>query len=230
MTRERGPLRAPDKLRFAASYKSYAYLGSDQAGVLIFTDPCRQAWQKGFATIGLHSREDRRNLAINSRAIKMRRGNASPSSAQNLRAREREVRCLELHKAGASYEQIASAVGYKCASSAWRAVARALARIPAPAAEELRKIDSERCERLLFSLRGGIDRGEPRAVEAAIRVLSHRARLNGYLAPERHEVSGRDGGPIEAHVDNPLWTDPEVLRAIREAHYRQHKRENGTEL
>ena len=51
----------------------------------------------------------------------MRRGNASPISVQNLRAREREARCLELLKAGATYDQIADALAYKDASGAWRA-------------------------------------------------------------------------------------------------------------
>jgi hypothetical protein len=40
------------------------------------------------------------------------------------------------------------------------------------------------------------DRDARRAVEVGIRLLDHAARINGYAAPQKHEVSGKDGKPL----------------------------------
>ncbi len=49
---------------------------------------------------------------------------------------------------------------------------------------------------MYWALRPGIERGDTRSIEAALRVLVHRAKLNGYAAPLKVEVTGRDGRPV----------------------------------
>jgi len=73
---------------------------------------------------------------------------------------------------------------------------KALAREPSLAVEEFRKLDTARCEEMLFNLQPGIRKGNPRAVEVGIKLLSHQARINGYAAPQRHELTGKDGKPL----------------------------------
>ena len=47
-----------------------------------------------------------------------------------------------------------------------------------------------------MSLQPGIRKGNVRAVEVGIKVLDHTARINGYNAPQKHELTGKDGSPL----------------------------------
>jgi hypothetical protein len=71
-----------------------------------------------------------------------------------------------------------------------RAFRRAIVRLPNAEAFELRKLDSERLDEMLLSLQPGIRRGDPRSVEVGVKVLVHKAELNGYKAPARVEMTG----------------------------------------
>jgi hypothetical protein len=77
-----------------------------------------------------------------------------------------------------------------------KAFKKALAREPSIVAEEFRKLDTSRCEDLFLNLQPGIRKGNPRSVEAAVKVLRHTAQINGYGAPQRHELTGKDGKPL----------------------------------
>ncbi len=73
---------------------------------------------------------------------------------------------------------------------------RLIAREPALATDEFRKLDSARCEEMFLNLQPGIRKGNPRSVEAGVKVLRHTAQINGYAAPQRHELTGKDGKPL----------------------------------
>jgi hypothetical protein len=77
-----------------------------------------------------------------------------------------------------------------------KAFRKALAREPSLAAEEFRKLDSARCEEMFLNLQPGIRKGNARSVEAGVKVLRHSAQINGYAAPQRHELTGKDGSPL----------------------------------
>jgi hypothetical protein len=77
-----------------------------------------------------------------------------------------------------------------------KAFRKAIAREPALAAEEFRKLDTARCEEMFLNLQPGIRKGNPRSVEAGVKVLRHSAQINGYTAPQRHELTGKDGAPL----------------------------------
>lgn len=47
-----------------------------------------------------------------------------------------------------------------------------------------------------MNLQPGIRKGNPRHVEAAVKVLRHTAQINGYAAPQRHELTGKNGAPL----------------------------------
>jgi hypothetical protein len=115
---------------------------------------------------------------------------------KSIQARQREAQVLERLQKGETFEKIAEALGYSDPSGAWRAATRALNRIPVAAAEELRRLDTLRVEEMLLALRPGIERGDARSIEVALKVLGHKAKLNGYSAPSKVEVTGRDGRPV----------------------------------
>jgi hypothetical protein len=73
---------------------------------------------------------------------------------------------------------------------------KSIAREPSLAMEEFRKLDSARCKEMFLNLQPGIRKGNPRSVEAGVKVLHHTAQINGYAAPQRHELTGKDGKPL----------------------------------
>ncbi|MGB3549620.1 MAG: hypothetical protein WA993_02945 [Candidatus Binatus sp.] len=77
-----------------------------------------------------------------------------------------------------------------------KAFKKAVAREPSLAVDEFRKLDTDRCEEMFLNLQPGIRKGNPRSVEAGVKVLRHTAQINGYAAPQRHELTGKDGKPL----------------------------------
>jgi hypothetical protein len=77
-----------------------------------------------------------------------------------------------------------------------KAFRKAIAREPSLAVEEFRKLDTSRSEEMFLNLQPGIRKGNLRAVEVGIRLLDHSAKINGYAAPQRHELTGKDGKPL----------------------------------
>ena len=77
-----------------------------------------------------------------------------------------------------------------------KAFKKAFAREPSLEAEEFRKLDTQLSDEMLRNLRPGMRKGNPRAIEVALKVLDHSAKINGYAAPQRHEFSGKNGQPL----------------------------------
>jgi hypothetical protein len=86
-----------------------------------------------------------------------------------------------------------------------KAFCKAIAREPSLELEEFRKLDNARCEEMFMNLQPGIRKGNPRAVEVGMKLLDHAARINGYAAPQRHELTGKDGKPLTlVHLLNEI--------------------------
>jgi hypothetical protein len=77
-----------------------------------------------------------------------------------------------------------------------KAFRKAIGRESSIEVEEFRKLDTARCEEMLMNLQPGIRKGNVRSVEAGIKVLGHTARINGYAAAQKHELTGKDGKPF----------------------------------
>jgi len=140
-------------------------------------------------------------------------------SESALRARWVEAETIHLKRMGLPFDAIAEQIsrvglghasplvpipdgvtfpaGYRITKQAChKAFRKALAREPALQLEEMRKLDNSRSEELYMSLQPGIRKGHPRAVEVGIKVLDHTAKINGYAAPQKHELTGKDGKPL----------------------------------
>jgi hypothetical protein len=124
-----------------------------------------------------------------------------------LRSRWLEGEVLRLKRLGFSYETIAQQItevgrgqrppltpipenvdfpaNYKITSmGCHKALQRALKRAPALAADEMRRLDTDRCEDMFLSLSAGVRQGEPQSVRAAVQVLALKAAINGYKSSE----------------------------------------------
>jgi hypothetical protein len=67
-------------------------------------------------------------------------------------------------------------------SAVYKGYHKAMDRQPAIDAEVYRKEDTARLEEMYLKLQTGISNGDPRHVDAGVRVLAHKAKLNGYAA------------------------------------------------
>ena len=77
--------------------------------------------------------------------------------------------------------------GYRLSESAvFKAYHKAINQQPAINVEVFRKEDTARCEEMYLKLQSGISKGDPRHIDTAVRLLAHKAKLNGYaLEPEQ---------------------------------------------
>ena len=73
-------------------------------------------------------------------------------------------------------------------------------RQPAIDAEVFRKEDTARCDDMYMKLQRGISNGDPRHIDEAVRVLAHKAKLNGY-AVEPEQSSGLPAFSIHIHLE-----------------------------
>jgi len=137
------------------------------------------------------------------------------------RAAERRLNALRLRKAGASYSQIAEALG--CSKTqAYRDIQRALKNIgkrEQEGAAELRLLESQRLDELLMPMMRQAKNGSQGAVDRVLRIMERRARLWGIDAPERAELRMPDGVDVrtKVEIENDDDRAAEVLRILAAA-------------
>jgi hypothetical protein len=154
-------------------------------------------------------------------------------------ARWVEAETLHLKRVGMSFEMIADhivavargrqqamvpipehapfAEEYRISSQAvHRAFQRGIARLPNTEAEAYRRLDTERCEDMYLSLQPGIRKGDPRSVEVGVKVLAHKAEINGYQAPAKIEMTGKDNGPLTIELFRQLCDEAEKEHDCKE--------------
>jgi len=135
-------------------------------------------------------------------------GNSARRDTRAAETQERRRRALTLRRDGLSYDAIARKMGVSV-SVAHAYVHDAIRDIPAPEAEATRTIELERLDRLQAGLWARATKGDPKAVGAVLRVMDRRAKLLGLDAPQKTEITGPDGGPVQV-------TPADARRALRE--------------
>jgi NTP pyrophosphatase (non-canonical NTP hydrolase) len=102
-------------------------------------------------------------------------------------AKGRELEALELRKAGATYDQIATRIGITREGSR-RAVKRALAALSAECtevAEEIRSLELERLDAMLLGVWDKARKGDLLAIDRVLKIQERRARFLGIDQPVR---------------------------------------------
>ena len=110
------------------------------------------------------------------------------SSANALKAAERQRRALELRRSGCTLQEIADQLGYAGPSGARRAIETVLEKTLCHEATALRVLESERLDRLQRGLWPKAEQGDVRAVEAVLKIMSRRAKLFNLDAPKTHQL------------------------------------------
>lgn len=128
----------------------------------------------------------------------MPRGKTPP----DLIDKEREV--ITLRRAGYTFDDIATQVGYATASGAHAAFQRALKRTLIEAGiEELRATELDRLDRLQAAVWGEAMTGNPKAIETALKILDRRAKYLGLDSPIKQEIKVEvaDAGSIDREME-----------------------------
>jgi hypothetical protein len=98
--------------------------------------------------------------------------------------------------AGASYDDIADALGYAARGGAHKAVMAAIdSTLPEPAAK-VRELELKRLDRLWLAVWDAATKGDIEAIDACVRIMKRRADFEGLDKAKKHEHFGPDGGPV----------------------------------
>ena len=124
-------------------------------------------------------------------------------------------------KSGASYRDIARAykVSVDTAYHDVQAIQTYFRQATYESIEDMRQMQSERLDILLFAHMPKAKLGDLKATEMVLRIEKRRAELLGLDAPRKLEMTGKDGGPMEmdAHVNiREKWTPQEAAARATE--------------
>lgn len=120
----------------------------------------------------------------------------SKTSQRRLTATERQQQALELRRAGVGFQEIADEVGYASPSGAYKAVTTALKKTLQEPADEVRRLELERLDRLFRGVWEQATSGDTSALDRALKIMNRRAELLGLDAPEKHDVTS-GGEPMQ---------------------------------
>ncbi len=133
-------------------------------------------------------------------------------------AYERQRKALELRKAGATFQQIAEQLGYKNMSGAYRAIEAALLKTLQEPADDVRKMELERLDKMMLGLWTGATSGHVPAVHGVLAIMERRAKYLGLDAPTKIDISHYIRQiALDAGLD-PEEALEEAARIVKSAH------------
>ena len=91
-----------------------------------------------------------------------------------------------------------------------KAYRRRMEREPSLQAHEHRPLDTERLEEIYLTVQPGIRRGEPRAIEVALRTLALKSKVVGYETPSKVELLTANSAPL------PITLVREVIQRVEQ--------------
>lgn len=115
----------------------------------------------------------------------------SKTSPRRIDARDKQRKALELRRSGATYIQIAKALGYQTPGGAERAVKASLDRITEEPARDVLKLELERLDVALRAIATSVSQGHLGAVDRWIRLSESRRHLLGLDAPAKIDITQR---------------------------------------
>ena len=116
---------------------------------------------------------------------KRRTGKAGKPTVELIELR---IKAIELRKSGATYEQIALALGYASRGAAYNAVMAGLMMAISEPAESVREMEAMRLDALLLGLWQKARSGDLQVIDRVLKIMDRRARLLGLDAPAKIET------------------------------------------
>jgi hypothetical protein len=99
-----------------------------------------------------------------------------------------ERRALDLRLAGASYDQIATALGLQTRSAAYKMVERVLARMVQEPSDKVRALELARLDDWLMRITPQIHQGNLEALDRGLKIMARRAALLGLDLPVKVDM------------------------------------------
>lgn len=121
-------------------------------------------------------------------------------NADAVRIAHRRADALKLKVAGATYDAIARTLHYANPGNAWRDVHMALAAITKEPAEQLKKLELERCDEMLLAIWPSVRKGHLGAIDRALKIMERRARYEGLDAPTKQTVTIISEDIVDAEI------------------------------
>ena len=110
--------------------------------------------------------------------------------------RERHALALEMRKMGYSYDQIAE--HFETSTSSARGLVKsAMEKLISEPGDEVRNLELQRLDQLWALAMNAAVAGDTDAITKCLAIQQRRAKLQGLDAPEKKEVTGAGGGPLE---------------------------------
>ena len=128
---------------------------------------------------------------------------------------DKEIKIIELRRAGVTWEKIALEVGFRNASGAYKMYQRAAERMVRPHLEEYRDMQLDRLERMHMAVWPRAKDGDLRAIDTALRIADREANLLNLNAPIKvqAEVTVYEGQQLVEHTARII----ELIRQSRGA-------------
>lgn len=105
---------------------------------------------------------------------------------------DKQIKAVQLRRAGLGYDAIAKACGYPNPGNAYRAVQKALRDTLKEAADELRTLEIQRVDGLFLAVWPYAIKGDDlEAVQTCLKVMARRAKMLGLDAPIKAEVDNK---------------------------------------
>lgn len=115
---------------------------------------------------------------------------ATRNPRPNAKAMQRVADAWATRLWGATWDEVATAVGYANGPNALRAVRNYVGTLPEPTTPELRSLWRERLEFLWPLAVRDVENGKPGATRAAVAFAQRAAQLDGLDQPQRVELTG----------------------------------------
>jgi len=122
------------------------------------------------------------------------RVNGRKTRVSNLQSMDRRKQALELRKAGATYDEIAKAVGYSGPGAAYKAVATAITKIQVEPVLELLMIDIARLDDMQKRCTAEMRKGDLSQVDRIVRLMEKRWVLMGVTPEVVRELANKKLG------------------------------------
>jgi hypothetical protein len=108
---------------------------------------------------------------------------------------DREIKVLELRRAGLTWQRIGEETGYADATGAYAAYKRAIKRTMQQPADEIREQELDRIDRLQLAAWPNAMKGDTKAILTIVKLMERRAKLLGLDTPIKiqQEVTTWDG-------------------------------------
>lgn len=135
------------------------------------------------------------------------KGRTVRTKPEDIERRERDLKCVELRKAGLTWPAIADQLGYASPGHAYDRFMIVMREYPREDIEATRNLIRDRYEAMLRALWPDVLRGKWLAIDRASRILENIAKLEGANRPEKIQIT-----PGESDLDAALRELEEQLR------------------